>query len=109
MTIATFGTEFGTGQVFWSLVWFFLFAVLLYFVITILIDIFGSDDLGGWGKAGWALVVLLLPFIGIVIYLIARGDDMHERQAPSTSSHDEAMSMYLRGPGGAVGGPDPHR
>ena len=101
--------DFGTGQVFWSLVWFFLFAVLLYFVITILIDIFRSDDLSGWGKAGWTLVVLLLPFIGIVVYLIARGGDMHNRNAPAAGAHDEAMAMYMRGPGGAVGGTDPHR
>lgn len=92
--------EFGSGQVLWSLLWFFLFVLWLYLLITIFIDIFRSHDLGGWAKALWALLILLLPFAGILIYLIVRGGRMHERQAPSAQAHDDAMALYMRGAGG---------
>ncbi len=92
MTVAA---EFGSGQVLWSIVWFFLFALWMYLIVIAFFDIFRSPDLSGWGKALWGALVLLLPFLGVFIYLIARGDKMHERSA--TASHDEAMQLYLRG------------
>jgi hypothetical protein len=97
MTIATIAAEFGSGQFLWSLLWFFLFVVWMYLLITIFIDIFRSDDLGGWAKALWALFILFLPFLGILIYLIVRGGSMHERQVSSAEAHQEAMAMYVRG------------
>lgn len=88
-------SEFGTGQVLWSLVWFFLFVLWMFLLVTAFFDIFRSHDLSGWGKALWAILVLFVPFLGVFIYLIARGEGMHERSA--VASHDEAMRLYLSG------------
>ena len=71
--------EFGTGEVVWSLVWLSLFVLWLWLVITIFTDIIRSEDLSGWARALWALVIVFLPFIGIVAYLVARGAGMPSR------------------------------
>lgn len=66
-------------DLFFTLLMFFLFCLWLYLVIMILTDVFGSADLSGWGKAGWTLFVVLLPFLGSVVYLTVRGDSMNVR------------------------------
>ena len=67
--------EFQVGQVLWSMFWFFLFVLWIWLVIMVFIDIFRSPDLSGWGKAGWSILVLIVPLLGVLIYLIARGGD----------------------------------
>ena len=71
-----FAAEFGTGQVLWSLLWFFLFFVWIMLIFTIFGDIIRSDDMGGWAKAIWSIFIIFLPFLGIFVYLIARGGGM---------------------------------
>ena len=70
---------------FLDLVWTLLIIYFLFFVLmilfTIVVDIFRSRDLGGWAKAGWIILLVILPLIGALIYLIARHDGMAERQA----------------------------
>ncbi|MBV9445157.1 MAG: SHOCT domain-containing protein [Streptosporangiaceae bacterium] len=68
-------------DIFLSMLWFFLWMLWIFTVVWIVIDIFRSRDIGGWAKAGWFVLVLLLPLIGVTIYLIARGSTMQERQA----------------------------
>jgi len=68
--------EFGTGQVLWSMFWFFMFFIWIWLLIVIFSDIFRSDDLSGWGKALWTLFVIVLPYLGVFVYLIARGSQM---------------------------------
>ncbi|MGN6635158.1 MAG: SHOCT domain-containing protein [Oryzihumus sp.] len=68
--------EFGTGQVFWSMFWFFMFFIWIWLLIVIFGDIFRSDDLSGWGKALWTIFVIVLPYLGVFVYLIARGHKM---------------------------------
>ena len=72
-----FAEEFGTGQVFWSMIWFFLFFIWIWILITVFADIFRSHDMGGWAKALWVIFVIFLPYLGVFVYLIARGK-MHE-------------------------------
>jgi hypothetical protein len=74
---------FGVGQVVYSILWFVLFFVEIWLMISVFIDIFRSHDLQGWAKALWVLLVLLLPIIGIIAYFIFRGDKMrvHQMQA----------------------------
>ena len=66
----------GEGTQFWDVVlwmlWFFLLVIFFWLLITIFADIFRRDDISGWGKAGWTLLIIFLPFLGILIYLIAR-------------------------------------
>ena len=92
--------EFGTGQVFWSILWFFLFFVWIMLIFTIFGDIIRSDDMGGGAKALWSLFVIFLPFLGIFMYLIVRGGSMGERQMKAAKAQDEAMQDYIRNAAG---------
>jgi hypothetical protein len=95
--------EFGTGQVLWSLLWFFLFFVWIMLIITIFGDIIRSDDMGGWAKAIWSVFIIFVPFLGILIYLIARGGGMAERQAAAAQKQNQAMQQYIRDTAGTDG------
>ena len=65
-------------DVFWSMLGVFIFIAWIMVVFGMLADVFRSDDLSGWAKAGWVMLVILVPIIGVVIYLIARGDKVSE-------------------------------
>jgi hypothetical protein len=88
--------EFGTGQVFWSMLWFFLFFIWIWLLITVFADIFRSDDLSGWGKALWCIFVIFLPYLGVFVYLIARGRSMSERAADEARARDAAFRGYVQ-------------
>ena len=77
----TLAAEFGTGQVFLSMLWFFLFFIWIWILITVFADLFRSHDLSGWAKAAWVIFVIILPYLGVFVYLIARGHKMHEHAA----------------------------
>jgi lysylphosphatidylglycerol synthetase-like protein (DUF2156 family) len=83
-------------DLFWTTVWFFLFIAWIWLLIAIYADIFRSDDMGGWGKAFWVLFVLVLPFLGVLIYLIARGGSMQERTEQAAIESRRATEAYLR-------------
>ena len=65
--------------VFWTMLEFFAFVIFIFLVFTLATDIFRSEDLSGWGKAGWLMFILFIPFIGMLTYLIVRGHSMRER------------------------------
>ena len=88
--------EFGTGQVFWSILWFFLFFVWIMLIFQIFGDIIRSDDMGGAAKAIWSIFIIFLPFLGIFIYLIVRGKSMGERQIKAAQAQEAAMQDYIR-------------
>jgi hypothetical protein len=73
------GGDFPLLEVFWAMLEIFAFVIWAFLVITVAIDIFRSPDLSGWAKAGWLVLVLFLPLIGILAYLIARGPAMRGR------------------------------
>ena len=68
-----------------------------------LLDIFRSDDLSGWGKAGWVIFVVILPFLGCFVYLIARGHSMGERQARDAKARDDQFRAYVKDAAGSNG------
>ena len=82
----------------WLLAFFFIFiwVAWIWLVITIIIDIFRSDDLSGWGKAGWTLLVVFFTWIGVLIYLIARGQGMNERRITEAAKMRRAQDDYVR-------------
>ncbi len=84
------------GQVVWSILWFTLFFMWIWLVISIFADILRSHDLGGWGKALWTIFVIFLPFLGVFVYLIARGHKMNERTLQQAQAQDEAARAYIR-------------
>jgi hypothetical protein len=88
--------EFGTGQVFWSMLWFFLFFIWLWLLIMIFSDIFRSEDLSGWGKALWSFFIIILPYLGVFVYLIARGNKMQTRAMKDAADQDAAMRAHIR-------------
>ena len=98
--------EWGTGQVLWSIFWFFLFFLWIWLVITVFVDIMRSDDLSGWGKAAWVIGIIILPYLGVFIYLIVRGGDMAERQVGDAQAADAAQRAYIREAAGSGGTAD---
>jgi hypothetical protein len=95
-TNVTLADGFGTGQVFWSMLWFFLWVIWFWLLIVVFGDIFRSDDLGGWGKALWAIFVIVVPYLGVFAYLIARGHKMGAHAAQAAHAQDAAMQQYVR-------------
>jgi hypothetical protein len=81
---------------FWTIVEIFLWVIWFWILITVFIDIFRSHDLSGWGKALWFLFVLIIPLIGVLVYLIVRGDSMHERQLRQVQVEDQAARSYIQ-------------
>ena len=89
-------SEFGTGQVFWSMLWFFLFFIWIWMLITVFGDIFHSRDLSGWGKALWSIFVIFLPYLGVFVYLIARGHKMQEHTLQAAKEQNAAFRSYVQ-------------
>jgi len=81
---------------FWTMLWFFLWILWFFLLFRIILDIFRSKDLGGWGKAGWLIFVCLLPFLGVFVYLIARGSKMAQRDVDDAQAADQAARSYIR-------------
>jgi hypothetical protein len=89
-------SDFGTGQVLWSLLWFTIFFIWVYLLIIVATDVFRSHDLSGVAKFLWLLFVLVLPYIGIFAYLIIRGHKMHDHAVADAQSADAAAQAYIR-------------
>jgi hypothetical protein len=83
-------------DLFWAMLWFYLFFIWIWLLISIFSDIFRSADMGGWGKAGWTLFVIVTPFLGVLIYLIARGKSMQERSIKDATDAEAARRDYIR-------------
>jgi hypothetical protein len=96
--------EFGTGQVFWSMLWFFMFFIWIWLLITVFGDIFRSHDLSGWGKALWSIFIIVLPYLGVFAYLIARGGKMQENAAREAASRETAFRSYVQDVAGSANG-----
>ncbi len=88
--------EWGTGQVFWSFLWFFLFFIWLWLLIMVFSHIFRSHDLSGWGKALWSIFIIVLPYLGVFVYLIARGHRMGADAAADAAASEASFQKYVR-------------
>ena len=89
-------TEWGVGQVLWSMIWFTLFFLWIWLVISVFTDIFRSHDLSGVAKTLWCLFVIVAPFLGVFVYLIARGKKMGEHAMADAQAQDAAQRAYIR-------------
>jgi flagellar biosynthesis/type III secretory pathway M-ring protein FliF/YscJ len=96
--------EFGTGQVFWSMLWFFLWFIWIWLLIVVFGDIFRSRDLSGWAKALWTIFVIFLPYLGVFVYLIARGHKMGEHAAQAAAAQEAQMREYVQNVASTSGG-----
>ena len=88
--------EWGTGQVFLSFLWFFLFFIWIWLLIVVFSDLFRSRDLSGWAKALWIIFIIVLPYLGVFVYLIARGHKMQENTLQAAKEQDAAMREYVQ-------------
>ncbi len=81
---------------FLTMLWFFLWVVWLFLMFRVVLDIFRDDAVGGWAKAAWLIFVLVLPYVGVLVYLIARGDGMGARAAAEAHARQTAVDDYIR-------------
>jgi hypothetical protein len=94
-------TNYPLLNAFWTMFEFFLWVLWIWVLIWIFIDIFRSQDLSGWAKALWFLFVLLIPLIGVLVYLIVRGSTMHERAVRQAQQQDEEFRSYVQDAAGS--------
>ena len=87
-------------NLFWTMLWLFLWVLWFFLLFRIIIDIFRSHDLGGWGKALWLIFIIVVPFLGVLVYLIARGSSMADRDARQAQQADAATRSYIQSAAG---------
>ena len=83
-------------DVFWSMIIFFFWVIWIWIVITVLIDVFRRDDIGGWATAAWVIFVVILPWLGVLVYLIVEHDGMRERGMRQAQAQRRAMDDHVR-------------
>jgi Short C-terminal domain/Phospholipase_D-nuclease N-terminal len=90
-------------DILWTMIVFFAWVAWIWILVTVLADVFRRDDLSGWGKAGWTVFLIVLPFLGVLIYLIAQGDEMAERNAEDARARQGEFDNYVRDVAGEGG------
>jgi hypothetical protein len=93
-------------DVFWTILIFFMWVIWIWILVTVLSDVFRRSDISGWGKAAWTLFVIVLPYLGVFIYLITQGRQMGERRAEELHASRAAFDDHVRtvaADGGAAG------
>jgi len=88
---------------FLTMLYFFLFIIWIWLLIMVFMDVFRSHDMSGWAKALWVIFIIILPFLGVFVYLIARGGKMHERAAEQAAQQQKAFDQYVKQAAGTPG------
>jgi len=91
-------------DVLWTMLVFFGWVIWFWLLITVFSDLFRRHDISGWGKAGWIVLCVVLPYLGVLIYLIGQGQHMAERRASDMQAAQAQMDQYVRETAGG-GGP----
>jgi Short C-terminal domain/Phospholipase_D-nuclease N-terminal len=94
--VLIFAADYPFLDVFWTIVVFFCWVIWFWIVITVLADLFRRHDIGGWSKAAWVVFVIVLPFLGVLVYLIAQHDGMRERSVKQAEAQQQAFDQYVR-------------
>ncbi|MFI6935535.1 SHOCT domain-containing protein [Streptomyces sp. NPDC050287] len=92
-------------SVFWSMLLFFLWIMWFVLLFRVVVDIFRDDEMSGWAKAGWLVFTILLPFLGVFVYVIARGKNMGRREIAQARAQQEAFDAHIREAAGGTGRP----
>jgi Short C-terminal domain/Phospholipase_D-nuclease N-terminal len=101
-----FAADYPFLDVFWTMLVFFFWVIWIWILITVLIDLFRRHDISGWGKAAWALFVIVLPYLGVFVYLITQGGKMAERRAEEIRASQASFDQYVRDAAGSSGPSD---
>jgi hypothetical protein len=88
--------DFPFLEVLWTMIIFFAWVIWLWIAITVLADVFRRHDISGWGKAAWTVFIIVVPFLGVLVYLIAQHEGMRERSAKQAQAQQEALDQYVR-------------
>ena len=99
----TLAADYPFLSILWSMIVFFAFVVWLWMLFAVFADIFRRHDLSGWGKVGWTILLIVLPFLGVFIYLIAHGSEMATRSARQASDNQAQFDDYVRNVAGSDG------
>jgi Short C-terminal domain len=91
-------------DVFWTIMVFFLWVLWLWILFTVFADIFRRHDLSGWGKAGWIIFTICLPYLGVFVYLITQSKGMTERNLERAQAQRAQFDDYVRSAAGSGGG-----
>ncbi|WP_328540674.1 SHOCT domain-containing protein [Streptomyces sp. NBC_00344] len=91
-------------DLFLTMLYFFLWVMWFFLLFKVITDLFRDHSLSGWAKAGWLVFVLLVPYVGVLVYLIARGRSMRERDVEQARDQEQAFRSYVQK---AAGGPGP--
>jgi hypothetical protein len=91
-------------DLFWTLIVFFLWIMWFWLLFTVWSDLFRRHDISGWGKAGWLIFTIVLPFLGVFVYLIAQHDGMVERNVQQMKSQQARFDDYVRETAASSGG-----
>ena len=89
-------SNWGTGQVFLEMLYFFFFIIWIWLLIIVFADIFRSHDMGGFAKAMWVIFVIILPYLGVFVYLIARGHKMAEHAQQAAQAQNAAFTQAVQ-------------
>jgi hypothetical protein len=89
-------TDYPFLDILWTLIIFFAWVIWIWIAITVLADVFRRHDIGGWQKAAWVVFVIVIPFLGVLVYLIAQHDGVRERSVKQAESQKQAFDTYVR-------------
>ncbi|MFF1302188.1 SHOCT domain-containing protein [Streptomyces sp. NPDC058307] len=92
-------------SVFWSMLVFFLWIMWFVLLFRVVVDIFRDDEMSGWAKAGWLVFTIVLPFLGVFVYVIARGKNMGRREISQARAQQKAFDDHIRETAGAQSRP----
>jgi Short C-terminal domain/Phospholipase_D-nuclease N-terminal len=84
-------------DIFWTMLIFFFWVIWIWVLVTVLVDLFRRHDISGWAKAAWTLFVIVLPYLGVFVYLITQGRQMAERRADEMRASRASFDDYARG------------
>jgi len=98
-------TTWGTGQVLLDILWFFLLFIEIWLMISIFIDLFRRKDMKGWQKALWVIGIILVPLIGILVYLVIYGNEMKVHALQEDQQNEQAVRNYIRWAAGSSSSP----
>jgi ABC-type multidrug transport system fused ATPase/permease subunit len=90
-------------DIFLTTLYFFIFIIWIWLLFMVFIDIFRSHDMSGWAKALWVILIIVMPYLGVLVYLIARGGKMHERAAQQAALQQKAFDQYVKQTAGTPG------
>jgi Phospholipase_D-nuclease N-terminal/Short C-terminal domain len=92
----SFAADYPFLDILWSMLIFFGFVIWIWMMVVILSDVFRRRDIGGWAKAGWCVFLIVLPFVGALVYLIAHHDDMAERNVREAQAVQAQVDQHIR-------------